>query len=434
MGTFCAVNDTTLMSLIQGAHKRIVYIAPGVHESVAESLARRFGEVNDIDITIILDSDEDVCRIGYGDLKGLQRLNDLAKENGLGIRSQPGLRLGILLADEKMMVWSPTPRSIEAPPDSMDTQSCSAQYIATNGLLLGTNPGNQVADAIAVDGINSGQRSAEIGKDDLTSAQVQETVNALEKNPPIPVDLARITRVYTTKLQFVEFTVKGAKISHSQLKVPNLLLNADAKSELRDLIESRLHAFADLRDKEIRVPAFIDGEPAYDESRKRKEDSMSESSLLRLRNDIEKRFIYNITGYGRLIEKDRKAQFEKQVKAFKIQLLEYSKGIRQLLDKQAKQILDEAVGLIMARMSHAEEAGTMGEMEIRKELQNGLERAKSELPSVSLIFKDVTYEQTQSAEFRNRVCEALPASVVKRLGSWDEHFKAAVAKQTSPSS
>ena len=101
------------------------------------------------------------------------------------------------------------------------------------------------------------------------------------------------------------------------------------------------------------------------------------------------------------------------------------------MDKQATQILDEAVGLIIARMSHAKVAGRMGEKEIREELQKGLERVKSELPSVSLIFKDVTYEQTQSTEFQNRVREALPASVAKRLGSWDEHSM--VVKGRTPS-
>jgi hypothetical protein len=44
---------------------------------------------------------------------------------------------------------------------------------------------------------------------------------------------------------------------------------------------------------------------------------------------------------------------------------------------------------------------------------------------VSLVFKDVTYEQTKSEEFRKRVAAALPAHKREQLGNWAEHFEAA---------
>jgi hypothetical protein len=430
--TFCAVDDTALINLIQGATKRIILIAPGVYEPVAKALENCFRESNSLDITVILDPDENVCRIGYGDVKGLQLLNELAEKNGFKVRNQPGLRLGVMLADEEMMVWSPTPRSVEAPPSSDTHQppDGSVQPLAPNGLFLGMNPGKQVADAIAAEGTDSGAGSAEIGKAAVTAEQVRETVTALKNNPPVPVDLARITLVFSTKLQFVELTVKGANISRSQLKVSSALLNADVKGDLKELIESKLHAFAVLRDTEITVPAFHDGEPVYDKSGVRREEAVSESSLLRLRNTIEGRFIYDITGYGRLIEKDKKAQFENQVEAFKEQLLAHSKGIRKLLDKQATQILDDAIKLIEMRMGHSEESGAkskimMNTVKLRKELQNGIEKAKTELPVITLVFKDVTYEQTQDADFRDRVRKSLPDAVHKRLGDWDKHLKVA---------
>jgi hypothetical protein len=436
MNTFCAVDDTAIIKLIQGANKRIVYIAPGVHEPVAKSLKQRYEEMFPIDITVILDTDEDVCRIGYGDIEGLKLLTDLSKskgKKGFVVRSQPGLRLGVLLADEEMMVWSPTPRSVEAPPNSATQHPSdnSVQPLAPNGLLLGMNPGKQVADAITAEGTDSTAGSAEIGKSAVTSEQVKEAVNALKNNPPVPVDLARITLVFSTKLQFIELTVKGAKISRSQIKVPGTLLNADVKGDLRGLIESKLHAFADLRATEIKVPAFLDGEPVFDISGVRKEELVSELSLLRLRNAIEGRFIYDITGYGRLIEKDKKVQFEKQVKAFKEQLLAHSKGIRNLLDEQATQILDDAVSLIMTRIGRSEEVVTKGKpkinpVDLREELQKGIDKAKAELPAVTWVFKDVTYEQTQNSDFRDLVRKALPAPVSKRLGDWDKHFKVAM--------
>jgi hypothetical protein len=44
---------------------------------------------------------------------------------------------------------------------------------------------------------------------------------------------------------------------------------------------------------------------------------------------------------------------------------------------------------------------------------------------VTLVYKDVTYEQTQSDDFRKKVSNALPSPVRKRLGAWTEKFNAA---------
>ncbi len=443
MSTFCAVDDAALIQMIQGARKRIVFIAPGVHEPVAKALGARFGEIEDLDVTVVLDPDEDVCRIGYGDAKGLELVNEHAKKNGFWLRSQPGLRVGVLLTDEQTLVWSPTPRSVEAPPNSIQVQPSSASSLqvslfeeapptAPNGLLLGANPAQQLAQAVAAEGCNADPRLAEIGKAAITPDQVKSTLDELKKNPPIDVDLARVTRVFSTKLQFVEYEVKGAKISATQLTVPSSLLNVDAKGELQDLIQSRLRAFADLKNEEISVPAYLNGKPAMGNDGKPIMEKVSEASLQRLRNDIEKRYLHDITGFGRLIAKDEKGDFEARLEAYKAQLLAHSEGLRKLIDQQATEIIDEAVDLIMERSRRSGVAKQPDPMALRKALHEGLKRAKEEAPKIRLVFKDVTYEQTQNPEFRLRVEKALPPSKRKQLGSWSEHFEAAreIAQQS----
>lgn len=429
MSTFCAVDDAALIHMMQGARKRIVFIAPGVHEPVARALGERFSEIDGLDVTVVLDPDEDVCRIGYGDAKGLELVNDHAKKNGFWLRSQPGLRVGVLLADEKTLVWSPTPRSVEAPPSSapslQDSLFDEVRPAAPNGLLLGADPAQQLAQAVAAEGCNADPRLAEIGKAAITPDQVKSTLDVLKKNPPIDVDLARVTRVFSTKLQFVEYEVKGAKISATQLTVPSSLLNVDAKGELQDLIQSRLRAFADLKNEEINVPAYLNGEPAMSKDGKPIMEKVSEASLQRLRNDIEKRYLHDITGFGRLIAKDEKGDFEARLEAYKAQLLAHSEGLRKLIDQQATEIIDEAVDLIMERSRRSGAAKQPDPLALSEALHEGLKRAKEEEPKIRLVFKDVTYEQTQSREFRQRVEKALPPSKRKQLGNWSEHFEAA---------
>jgi hypothetical protein len=417
-----------LIALIQGARKRIVFIAPGVHEPVALALGTRFREIDGLDVTVVVDPDEDVCRIGYGDAKGLELVNTYARENGFWVRAQPGLRVGVLLADEKTLVWSPTPRSVEAPPSSAPRNLKLTQEpepAAPNGLMLGANPADQLSKAVAAEGVDANPNEAEIGKSAVTPERVEATLDALRKNPPIPVDLARVTRVFSTKLQFVELEIKGAKLSQTQLTVPNDLLNADAKGELQGLIRSKLRAFSDFKNVEVPVPAFLNGERLTGKDGTPLLDQVSEATLQRSRTAVEKRFIYDITGYGRLIAKDEKAVFVAQVEAIKIQLLEHSKKLRLLIGQQAEAIVDEAVDLIMDRARRSVGKSLPKVDDLREVLRAGLTRSKDEEPKVSLVFKDVTFEQTKSEDFRKRVAAALPAHKREQLGNWTEHFEAA---------
>ena len=449
MSTFCAVDDATLIALVQEARKRIVFIAPGVHEPVATALGKCFSEIDGLDVTVVLDPAEEVCRNGFGDIKGLNLVNEYAKTNGFAVRSQPGLRVGVLLADDKTLVWSPTPRTIEAPPISTATQAILAQSkaaspderpattaptspansspvapvpppMAPNGLLLGANPGGQLAKAVAPEGINPDPKSAEIGASAITPEQLRVTQEAIARNPIVPVDLQRIAHVFSTKLQFVELEIKGAQISRTQLTVPSEHLNSDAKGDLKELIQSRLKAFSEFKTVEVPVPAYHNGKAIDGET-----ENVSEATLNRTRTAMEKRFIYDIPGFGRLIARDDRLEFESYVDALKVQLLAHSKEIKKLIEKQSSEIIDDAVDLIMARASRPGSSHVPDADRLRESLQEGLTRGKTEEPKISLVFKDVTYDQTKSDDFGQRVAKALPAHKRKQLGQWAEHYVAA---------
>ncbi|WP_019341814.1 hypothetical protein [Stutzerimonas stutzeri] len=422
MSTFQEVNDASLIKLIGKAQQRVVFVAPGVHQAVAEALGKRLVEIDRLQVTVVIDPDEDVCRIGYGDAKGLELLSSYADRQSFALMAQPGLRVGVLLVDDVTLVWSPTPRSVEAAPLG---NAASPTERSPNGLLLGANPGAQLAHAVSAAGTDTLPFDAEVGVEVVTKERVQKTLDGLAKNPPIPVDLARITRVYSTKLQFAEFTVKGAKFSKSQLKVSNDYMNVDIQGELKGLVESRLRAFGDFRDEEFEVPAFNNGNEVFDSSQKRLMEKVSEASLQRQRNELERRYLFNVPGFGRLIAKDDKQDLERLVAAYRVQLEAYSKAIRQRLDAQAGKIIDEAAKLIAERAARA--GSKLDEKQLRDSIQKSLDRAKDEVPEVKLVFKDVTYEQTKNPEFRAKVDKALPAAKRKQMGDWNHDFDAAKA-------
>jgi len=432
VSTFCAVDDQALTQLIRQAQRRIVLIAPGLFLPVAKALCDRFKEVERLEVSVILDADDDVCRIGFGELAALQLVHKQAGAAGFYVRSQPGLRVGVLLVDDQTLVWSPTPRSVESAPDS-SAATRRANELAPNGLMLGTNPGHQIAQAVCAEGTETDPRTAEIGTSAITPDQVADVTTALTDNPPIPVDLARVTRVFSTKLQFVELKVTRAKLSQQQISLSSALLNADASEQLRGLLDSKLKAFSELRDREIDVPLFVKGEPAFDREGKPLMERVSEAGLSRERHAIEADYLYDVPGFGRVMERARRLEFEKRIEAFKVRLLAHSEGMRKTLASEAAAIVDDAVKLIAERMARAGAGKPLssGDLaKIREGLHQNLARAESEAPKVNLVFKEVTYEQTQDEQFKAKLDKSLPPPVKRRLGAWYEKFNA--AKQARP--
>ena len=92
-----------------------------------------------------------------------------------------------------------------------------------------------------------------------------------------------------------------------------------------------------------------------------------------------------------------------------------------MIERQSSEIIDDAIDFIMARASRPGSSHVPNAKQLREVLQDGLTRGKDEEPKISLVFKDVTYDQTKNDDFGQRVAKALPM----HNGPWSEHFVAA---------
>jgi len=141
MSTFQEVNDASLIKLIGEAQQRVVFVAPGVHQTVAEALGQRLAEVDQLQVTVVIDPDEDVCRIGYGDAKGLELLSSYADRQSFALMAQPGSS-GLACSWWMTSPWCgrlrrarwKQPRSETLPPQPNDrpTVCCLAPILASN--------------------------------------------------------------------------------------------------------------------------------------------------------------------------------------------------------------------------------------------------------------------------------------------------------------
>jgi F420-0:gamma-glutamyl ligase-like protein len=108
-----SLTDTELMALVRCAARRLVVIAPGLSESVARALADVWRRLGPDAVQIVLDSDPEVCRLGFGEVAALEILRQTAEELETAILQQQGLRVGVVITDETTTIYSPTsPRSL----------------------------------------------------------------------------------------------------------------------------------------------------------------------------------------------------------------------------------------------------------------------------------------------------------------------------------
>jgi hypothetical protein len=109
-----SLQDIELEAQINCAQHRLVVIAPGLSESVAKTVVKRWRQLGRDAVQVVLDPDPEVCRLGLGDLTALKILHEAAEQVGGRICQQQGLRIGVVVTDETTTVYSPIPRLIEA--------------------------------------------------------------------------------------------------------------------------------------------------------------------------------------------------------------------------------------------------------------------------------------------------------------------------------
>lgn len=71
-------DDGTLIDLITSARRRLVIIAPGLSASVAAAVAERWRALGPQAVTVTLDVDPEVCRLGLGEFGAVTRLSGTA--------------------------------------------------------------------------------------------------------------------------------------------------------------------------------------------------------------------------------------------------------------------------------------------------------------------------------------------------------------------
>jgi hypothetical protein len=398
--TFTNVDDKVLCEVIAKARQRLVFVAPGIRPPVAEALTAAIGDVPPSAIHLVLDVDAEVCRLGYGDkdFKGMEILQIAATGRGLTVNHHPGIRIGLLIADDITLIYSPTPESIETE---------SHQPEKPNGIFLRKELPSQLANACAVGG--EGFATVEVGKDQIDKRAVEAVKRDLQERPAKEFNIVRFERVFSSLLHYVELTIEDYKLT-----TRSVLLNAELLGvrdpEVKRRMSNRYHLFSDTDALTVEIPHF--GDDAQANTRKPKE-KFGPLSIDRERNRIKKRFVIKAGNFGSLMLRRDVAAFEKEIKILEAKIDAYKQAVKEQIKKRTDEIVNELLAALhehlkaeppehwRSRILGKKFSDADIERLFREEVQSEVNRVNTDFnPKVFTAYKDVTYATFKDAKFR----------------------------------
>jgi hypothetical protein len=400
---FTVVTDEVLLNSVLAASTRLVVVAPALSKELAEAVAKQWRALGPQRVTVILDSDAEVYRLGYGEVEALDTLSLVAQELGAELRRQPGVRIGLIVADDQMIVFVPTAALIEAGPNTRG---------GTNAIRLGQPP-----TAIAADlGLESAQ-DAQIGRGTMNAEVLQQIREDLAANPPQRFDLARKMKVFNAFIEFVDLEVRGTALSQRTVTIPSYLL-AVTNARTRRQLQARFQL----------VPPG---------------DTLSGDALAKHRRRVTAPYLVAIPLFGTVIMRRDKPKFEAVVVALRTEVQKFAAKVKAGIQEHIDRSVNELVRSFMPSLSRRppkEWYSPSGERPSRLQIEDLLRfdlasafGSADELVGemkVHCAFKGVTYELLNDPAFREAASEAIPELGDRLHSEFDAAQGQAIPQQT----
>lgn len=410
--TFTNVDDAVLIRQIQAAQRKIVFVAPGVQKPVAAALADRLVGSPHLEVAIILDIDPEVCRLGYGHIDGLTTLKTACEKRGSLLLHQPGIRIGLLIADDLTLVYSPTPLLIEGG---------SKQADKPNAIRLDTAAVPKVESACTV---SDDQESPEIGLDPAKTPDIQAVQKDLEVNPPQQFDVSQKVRVFNSRIQYVDFNFTGYQLSRKEVTIPPTLLGLADNKELAERWQNYFRIFGQRSDFQWKARV-------KNEWGQIGEESVTEKTLDAEKKQIIKDFLVPLPNYGTVIQRSMRSDFDKRIHRFKAKVrgftiavnkqleTELTRNRRNLATELAQRLKDKPPPVLRKTLPSKPSLDVLVDV-IDEHLGQTFGEVKHVFaPKVELRFKEVSYETLSDPGFMAALKKAFKRTFTQLFSEYD---------------
>jgi hypothetical protein len=414
--TFTNVDDAVLIQRIQTAQQKIVFVAPGIQKSVANALAKRLADSPHLDIAVILDIDPEVCRLGYGHIEGLTTLKAACEKRGTLLLHQPGIRIGLLIADDLTLIYSPPPLYIEGG---------SEQPNKPNAIRLETAAIPKVEAACTS---TDDQPSPEIGLDPAKTPDIQAVKKDLELNPPQQFDVSQKVRVFNSRIQYVDFNFTGYQLSRKEVTIPPVLLGLTDNKELAERWQNYFRIFGERSDFQWKARV-------KNEWGSIGEELVTEKTLDSEKKQIIKDFLVPLPKYGTVIQRSLRRDFDKRIHRFRAKVRGFTRAVnkqledeltrnRRSLATELAQRLKEKPPPVLRKTLPAKLTMEVMVDAIDEHLSQNIGAVKDVFaPKVELRFKEISYETLSDPGF----IVALKNAFRKTFGQLFSEYDAAPA-------
>lgn len=422
--SFTSASDDQIIALVNKARRRLVVIGPAFSEAVAKALAARMEDLPALSLSLILDADPEVYRMGYGEVAALEIIRAAAAKCSFRLREQEGVRIGLVVSDDDTMIYSPVSQNIEAGSTSADKP---------NAILLGGDVADAVSAKAGVPDEDGNAPEPEIGKASLSMERVEKTKEDLKRNPPLPVDLTRKLNVFITRVQYVELKAKGYQLSRRRAELPQDFVGM-ASEDLKERVTGRIRTPLDgIGALDVRIE--VDG--------KTEDLKVDEKFLQKERQEIEKVLTHVMPKRGRVILRQDRASFDNQVKRFEAIVGSYQEALKSQLENAREQFGVSFVNEFLERWKehppsrYSRRLDPPSEETLRQDIREQADQlfdeiVKLEGPDVTVVYKDIAFEDLKDTDFMSGLRSVMAKGGVKaeELDRLFEHGEAA-SGQTS---
>lgn len=394
---FLSLDSGRLAHEIALAEESACYVAPGILPEPASALAALAQRIGPQQITVSLDFDERVMRMGFGTLDAVKTL----RAAGIDVRSTPGLRTALIVIDDAGYIFTPTALYLEA--DERPEMAPNAMRLSRDQVTEALARLSSAAKAIAITLAKTEEererireRAVEVPSERLQDSDFKAVEHKLVEAPPVSFDVARQVRVFDAYFQYVELSLTGAAIQRHRLAIPPSIQKLGGSSDL----EGRLKTTFDLIEKGGRL---------------------SSKALEHILNEIRKNFTPSLgKSHGRVVRKAAKPYLEERLTEFRDKLKAHQENVEEelqsQLDESRKQIVDYYVPVVVANPPDAMRGQFLKFEEseaaawLKRELDRVFPRAKALVQKMQLEvrYKDVTFETLQRDDFLASVKRAFP--------------------------
>lgn len=404
---FQHINSEVLCEIIAQTKTSLCYAAPGIQEIPAIEIVALSKNIGPELISVFLDIDENVLRMGYGTLEAIKLLQD----NGITIQHISGLRNGLIVSDDIGYSYTPTALFLEK--EQTEVPILNAMRLMPDQIKEALARLSPASKAIALAQAQTDEEIrhiqelvTEIQPEILNVKNLEEIQQNLIAAPPVKFDIARQVRVFQPHFQYVELSLTGAAIQRNKLNLPRAIQKIGMDKEL----EGRLKTTFDLLDKN---------------------GSASSKDLEKELKEIRDNFTPSLgKNHGRVILKKALPRFEKRIAELRTKIEAHQESLAgklaEELEKSKEMIVNYYLPIVQKNIpDHL--YGTHGDNPtdenikkwLTRELNKTFPTAESLVQKIQLDvnYKDVTFDTLNREDFLGSIQKAYPDE------DWEKTYK-----------